>query len=74
MAVFDCHGRPVTSDNLTDVYSNRPFGKVFQAIGRTEEVKNRRNDINDSTARHGCALRGSVVRGRLRQLNQLEYP
>lgn len=31
-AVFDCHGKPVGSDNLSDVYTNRPFGKVFRAI------------------------------------------
>lgn len=30
--VFDCHGEPVKSDSLSDVYTNRPFGKVFQAI------------------------------------------
>jgi hypothetical protein len=30
--VFDCHGTPVKSDSLSDVYTNRPFGRVFQAI------------------------------------------
>ena len=30
--VFDCHGEPVKSDSLSDAYTNRPFGKVFQAI------------------------------------------
>ena len=30
--VFLCHGQPVKSDNLLDVYTNRPFSKVFQAI------------------------------------------
>ncbi|MDB4367968.1 helix-turn-helix domain containing protein [Mariniblastus sp.] len=29
--VFDCHGQPVESDSLSDQYSNRPFGKVFEA-------------------------------------------
>ena len=29
--VFDCHGQPVRSDALSDKYSNRPFGKVFEA-------------------------------------------
>ena len=36
-AVFMCHGQPVASDNLTDVYSNRPFGKVFKAIREVQE-------------------------------------
>jgi hypothetical protein len=36
-AVFMCHGQPVATDNLTDVYSNRPFGKVFKAIRDVEE-------------------------------------
>jgi len=36
-AVFMCHGQPVATDNLTDVYSNRPFGKVFKAIRAVQE-------------------------------------
>ena len=36
MAVFDCHGTPVKSDELADLYSNRPFGKVFKAIRAVE--------------------------------------
>jgi hypothetical protein len=36
-AVFMCHGQPVATDNLTDVYSNRPFGRVFEAIRRVQE-------------------------------------
>ena len=31
MAVFHCRGQAVKTDHLADVYSNRPFGKVFQA-------------------------------------------
>jgi len=30
--VFLCHGTPVKSDGLLDVYTNRPFVKVFDAI------------------------------------------
>jgi len=36
-AIFVCHGQPVATDNLTDVYSNRPFGKVFKAIREAQE-------------------------------------
>jgi hypothetical protein len=35
--VFMCHGQPVETDNLADVYSNRPFGKVFKAIREVQE-------------------------------------
>jgi hypothetical protein len=35
--VFDCHGSPVRTDSLSDQYSNRPFGKVFQAIRDVEQ-------------------------------------
>ena len=30
--VFLCHGEPVRSDTLIDIYTNRPFAKVFKAI------------------------------------------
>lgn len=36
-AVFECHGTPVRNDNLSDLYTNRPFGKVFKAIRDVEE-------------------------------------
>ena len=29
---FLCHGKPVKSDSLADIYTNRPFGKVFNAL------------------------------------------
>ncbi len=31
-SIFLCHGTPVQSDSLLDIYSNRPFGKVFDAL------------------------------------------
>ncbi len=30
--VFLCHGHPVPTDDLLDLYTNRPFGKVFEAL------------------------------------------
>lgn len=36
MAIFHARGRAVTTDDLADVYSNRPFRKVHEAI---EEVR-----------------------------------
>lgn len=35
--VFLCHGSAVKSDDLADVYTNRPFGKVFKAIREVQE-------------------------------------
>jgi hypothetical protein len=35
--VFMCHGQPVATDDLADIYSNRPFGKVFIAIRKVQE-------------------------------------
>jgi len=31
-AVFLCHGQPVQSDELLDLYTNRPFARLFEAI------------------------------------------
>ena len=35
--VFLCHGQPVASDELSDVYTQRPFGKLFSVLRRVEE-------------------------------------
>ena len=31
------HGKPVKKDDLLDLYSKRPFGKVFEALRKVEE-------------------------------------
>jgi hypothetical protein len=36
-SVFLCHGHPVRTDDLLDLYTNRPFGKVFEAIKELEK-------------------------------------
>ena len=36
--VFLLHGQPVKTDKLSDVYTNRPFGKVYDAIRKVEEI------------------------------------
>ena len=36
-AIFLCHGNPVPADALLDLYTNRPFAKVFTAIERVGE-------------------------------------
>ena len=32
MGIFLAHGQPVQSDDLAEQYSNKPFGKVFEAL------------------------------------------
>jgi hypothetical protein len=34
--VYLCHGNPVATDDLSDAYTQRPFGKVFNAIREVE--------------------------------------
>ncbi len=34
--VFLCHGTPVQSDSLQDLYTNRPFARVFKALQAVE--------------------------------------
>ena len=36
-SVFLLHGEPVKKDNLLDLYTNRPFGVVFNALRQIEE-------------------------------------
>ena len=36
-AVFHCRGQRVQVDDLADVYTNRPFGRVFEAICKVRE-------------------------------------
>ena len=65
MGVFDCHGKPVKSDSLSDQYSNRPFGRVFQAIRDRGDVPCPR--ILRGRPRSLCAAGGRLTR-RDRQL------
>jgi hypothetical protein len=37
-AVFLCHGQAVKVDDLADVYTDRPFGKLFNALRMVEEL------------------------------------
>lgn len=36
-AVFLMHGKPVKQDDLLDLYTKRPFGKVFEALRKVEK-------------------------------------
>ena len=37
-ATFLCHGQAVEVDDLADIYTDRPFGKVFKALRQVEEL------------------------------------
>jgi hypothetical protein len=43
--VFLCHGSPVKSDDLIDLYTNRPFAKVFEVL---RELEDRLKPVFDS--------------------------
>jgi hypothetical protein len=34
--IFLCHGRPVKTDQLADIYSSRPYYRVFEALDKIE--------------------------------------
>ena len=36
--IFLCHGKPVKTDELADIYSNRPFYRVFEALDSIKEL------------------------------------
>ncbi len=39
-ALYLCHGQPVKKDQLLELYTNRPFGKLFMALRKLgEELK-----------------------------------
>lgn len=37
-ATFLMHGQPVRQDDLLDIYTKRPFGKVFEALRKLQDV------------------------------------
>ena len=34
MAIYLCHGKPVKTDDLSEIYSNKDFGPSFQATDK----------------------------------------
>lgn len=75
-AVFECHGTPVKNDNLSDVYTNRPFGKVFQAIREVEEYLTPmfREAGRTPFASQAQAYTKRSVIDRIIQMHELNYP
>jgi hypothetical protein len=66
-AVFLCHGQPVATDNLADVYSNRPFGRVFEAIRKVQEYLRPVFDAAGLTPFHKSRLsQAAYGRGKMR--------
>ncbi len=37
MAIYLCHGRVVATDDLAELYTSRPFGRLFEALRWLEE-------------------------------------
>lgn len=75
-AVFECHGTPVKNDNLSDLYTNRPFGKVFKAIRDVEEylAPMFREAGNTPFAPQAQAYTKRSTIDRIIQLHELNYP
>lgn len=71
-AVFLCHGTPVGSDALLDLYTNRPFDKVFEALdaigGRFESLWAAVEDPFPFERKKGGA---KVSRGTIRKIRDL---
>ncbi|MCA8994590.1 MAG: helix-turn-helix transcriptional regulator [Planctomycetaceae bacterium] len=74
--MFECHGTPVKNDNLSDVYTNRPFGKVFQAIRDVLEYVAAmfREAGRAPFAPQAQAYTKRSVVDRIIQLHELNYP
>ena len=50
--VFLCHGRPVKSDDLIDLYTNRPFARMFEVL---RDLEGRLKPVFDSAPDDLCA-------------------
>ncbi|MEQ9069946.1 MAG: hypothetical protein RLO18_24655, partial [Gimesia chilikensis] len=70
--VFLLHGQPVKADKLSDVYTNRPFGKVYQAIRQVEAFLQPvfEEVPGDPTARQAQAYTPRKLIDRIRELHQ----
>ncbi|WP_417396041.1 helix-turn-helix domain-containing protein [Gimesia chilikensis] len=70
--VFLLHGQPVKADKLSDVYTNRPFGKVYQAIRQVEAFLQPVFDEipGDPTARQPQAYTRRKLIDRIQELHQ----
>jgi len=57
--IFLCHGQAVKTDDLADVYTNRPFKKVFTAQDRVWEFL---KDIFEGEAVKECKISIGTIR------------
>ena len=52
-SVYICHGNPVKADDLAELYSNRPYAKLFETLRRIEdELQPLWDAVPDPFARH----------------------
>lgn len=70
--LFLLHGQPVKADKLSDVYTNRPFGKVYQAIQKVESyLQPVFNEVpSNPTARQPQAYTPRKLIDRIHELHQ----
>ncbi|MCY2994551.1 MAG: helix-turn-helix domain containing protein [Planctomycetota bacterium] len=70
--VFLCHGTPVKSDGLLDVYTNRPFAKVFEAIDRVgERLRPLWATVKDPFPEETVKGGPNISQGTIRRIQQL---
>jgi hypothetical protein len=74
--VFLCHGQPVKSDELSDIYSNRDFAKAFAAI---QAVRDHLQPVFDAAPKEPFASpirqsKGRTVGKRIGQLKSQGVP
>jgi hypothetical protein len=71
--IFLCHGMPVRSDGLLDVYTNRPFAHVFAAIdGVAERVRPLWREVADAFSEVIQRPKTNLSRGQIQRIQRLK--
>ena len=72
-AVFLSHGRPVKSDELLDLYTNRPFAKVFAALdGVGEKLRPLWSGVADPFPENHRETKQTLSRATIRRVHALK--
>jgi hypothetical protein len=72
-AVFLSHGRPVKSDELLDLYTNRPFAKVFAALDAVaEKLRPLWSGVDDPFPKDDRETKQTLSRATIRRVHALK--
>lgn len=73
MGVFLCHGQPVRTDDLADVYSNRDFRKVASALERVrQQLDPMFSAVADAFTQPRKKGGPNISRGRIHEIRKLQ--